>query len=117
MKKFAVESHRLLVKAYGEIALSETTCPDWFRRFKSGDFDVEDKEHIGKPKLVKDAELDARLDEYAFQTQEELAELLGIASSIIPMRLKALKMIQKQENWVPHELKLIDLQSPFLTYE
>ena len=30
------EGHRILVKVYGEHALSETTCGDWFRRFKSG---------------------------------------------------------------------------------
>jgi len=47
VKKSAVESYQLLLKAYDEIVLSETTLVtggcDWFRRFKS-DFDVEDKE-------------------------------------------------------------------------
>jgi len=47
VKKSVVESHRLLVEAYGEAALSETMCRDRFRRFKSGDFDVEDKERTG----------------------------------------------------------------------
>jgi len=32
------------VKAYGERALSEITCRDWFRRLKNNDFDVNDKE-------------------------------------------------------------------------
>ena len=36
-KKTAAESHRILVKFYCGHALSETTCRDWFRRFKSGD--------------------------------------------------------------------------------
>jgi len=48
VKKSAVECHRLLVEAYGEAALHETTCRD-FRRFKSGDFDVKDKERTGRP--------------------------------------------------------------------
>ena len=30
LKKSAAESHRMLVKAYGDNALSETTCRDWF---------------------------------------------------------------------------------------
>ncbi|MBJ5570513.1 hypothetical protein JGG62_24225 [Salmonella enterica subsp. enterica serovar Typhimurium] len=34
LKKSAGESHRLLVQAYGKHALSETTCREWFRRFK-----------------------------------------------------------------------------------
>jgi len=92
MKKSAVESHQLLVEAYGEAIISETMCCDWFRRFKSGDF--EDKERAGRPKLVEDIELEALLDEDPYQMQEELAESLGsVAQSIIPMRLKALGMI------------------------
>jgi len=34
-----------------------------FRRFKSGDFDVEDKERAERPKLIKDVELEALFDE------------------------------------------------------
>jgi len=43
MKKFAIESHRLLVEAYHEAALSEIMCGDWFRCFKSNDIGVEAK--------------------------------------------------------------------------
>jgi len=54
VKHSPVESHRLLVEAYSEAALSET-CRDCFRRFKSDDFDVEDKE-TEWPKLIQNAE-------------------------------------------------------------
>ena len=59
MKKTAAESHRILVEVYGEHALSETTCRDWFRhfKFKDGDFSVEDKERPGQPKKFEDEEL------------------------------------------------------------
>ena len=40
LKKTAAESYRLLREAYGEHAPSQGTCERWFRRFKSGDFDV-----------------------------------------------------------------------------
>ena len=43
-KKTAAEAHRELQKVYGDAALSETTCRDWFRRFKDGDFDVDDRQ-------------------------------------------------------------------------
>jgi len=59
VKKSIVESYQSFVETYNEATLSETTCRDWFRRFKSGDFDVEDKECAGRPKFVKDAELKA----------------------------------------------------------
>jgi len=65
MKKSAVESHRLLVEAYGEAVLTETTYRDWFQCFKSGDFDVENKgqECTEKPKLIEDTESEALLNE------------------------------------------------------
>jgi len=47
---------------------------------------------------MENAELKTLSDENPCQTQEELAELLGVARSTISMRLKALRMIQKQEN-------------------
>jgi len=58
--------------------------------------------------LVEHAELEALLDEDPCQTQEELAESLGVVQSTISMCLKTLGMIQKQGNWIPYELKSRD---------
>ena len=49
-KKTAAEVHWELQKVYGDAALSKTTCHDWFRRFKDGDFDVDDR-----PREVSDS--------------------------------------------------------------
>ena len=56
-KKTAAEAHRELQKVYGDAALSETTCRDWFRRFKDGDFDVDDRPREGRPKTFEDADV------------------------------------------------------------
>lgn len=63
MKKSAAESHRILVEVYGEHALTEQTCRKWFARFKSGHFELEDKERPGQPKKFEDEELELLLDE------------------------------------------------------
>ena len=47
---------------YGDHALSEPTCRYWFQRFKSGDFDVNDKERDDAPKKFQDEELKKLLD-------------------------------------------------------
>jgi len=47
--------------------------------------DVEDKERAGRPKLFENAELEALLNEDPCQMQEDLAESLEIAQSIISM--------------------------------
>ena len=58
-KKTAAEAHRELQKVYGDAALSETTCRDWFRRYKDGDFNVNERPREGRPKTFEDAELEA----------------------------------------------------------
>ncbi|XP_018307241.1 uncharacterized protein [Mycetomoellerius zeteki] len=52
-KKTAAEAHRELQKVYGDAALSETTCRDWFRRFKDDDFDVDDQVGVIYYELLK----------------------------------------------------------------
>ena len=41
-KKSAAETYHLLVDIFGEHALSNTTCKEWFRRFKNDDFDIQE---------------------------------------------------------------------------
>ena len=35
VKKSAAEAHRLLIERYGEAALSERSCREWFQNFKN----------------------------------------------------------------------------------
>ena len=44
LKKTAAESHRMLVEAYGEHALRKSQCFEWFKKFRSGKFDVRNEE-------------------------------------------------------------------------
>ena len=56
-KKTAAEAHRELQKNYGDAALSEKTSRDWFRRFKDGVFNVDDRPHQGSLKTFEDADV------------------------------------------------------------
>lgn len=47
LNKTAVEVYRVLQKGDGEMTPNQKTCQDWFKRFKSDDFDVNDKEDPG----------------------------------------------------------------------
>ncbi|KAG5327773.1 MOS1T transposase, partial [Pseudoatta argentina] len=116
-KKSAAEAHRILVQTYGDNALSDTTCRDWFRRFKNNDFQLEDKERSGAPKKFQDKELEQILDEDPSQTLSELGKILQVDESIVSKRLKGLGMIQKQGHWVPYELKPRDVERRFGTCE
>jgi len=95
LKKSTVESHRMLVEAYGDNALSETTCRDWFRRFNDDNFDLSDKKRENRPRKVEDCQLQALLDEDNTQSQKMLAEKLGVSQAAISMRLHAMGKVQK----------------------
>ena len=85
-EKSVAEEHRMLVQVYGN-------------------FSVIDKPRCGQPKKFEDKELEALLNEDPTQTQEELANTLGVTQQAVSVRLKSMGMIQKQGNWVPYELK------------
>ena len=85
----------MLVEVYGDIAQTDKSCREWFRRFKDGDFSVEDKPRSGQPKKFE--ELDALFEEDQNQTQEELAESLGVIQQVVSVRLKAMRMIQTRK--------------------
>jgi len=80
-KKSMAETCRMLVEVYGDTAPTNKSCREWFRRFKDGDFSVEDKPRSGQPKKFEDKELEASLEEN--QTQEEFAESLGVTQQAI----------------------------------
>ena len=69
LKKTATESHQMLVEAYGKHALGKSQCFEWFKKFRSGNFDVRNEERRRPSKKFQDSELQALLDEDDVQTQ------------------------------------------------
>lgn len=61
-----------LVETYGEHALTLKKCEAWFRKFKSCDFDEQDRERSDRPKNCEDAKLQELLDEDPTQTLKRL---------------------------------------------
>ena len=99
----------MLSNTYGEAAISERTCREWFQCFKNGDFDIEDRHSGGREKVFEDAELEALLKQDSCQNQKELA-IIGSDSTSHFKTPQAMGMIQKQGNWVPYELKPRDVE-------
>ena len=71
LKKSAAEAHPLLLETYGEADLSERIRREWFQKFKNNEFDIEEKECSGKPKVYEDTEWEALLNRDSCQMQEE----------------------------------------------
>ena len=77
-KKSSVQANRLLVETYGEAVLSERSCRECFQKLKNGEFDVEDKERSGRPKVYEDAELESLLNEDSCQTQDSTSNFTSL---------------------------------------
>lgn len=118
LNKTIAETRRLLKQAYGEHAPSEPTCREWFRRFKSGNFEIKDKERPGQPKKFEDEELKEVLDEDPCQTLKSIAETLNVDESTVSKRLKLMGIIQKQGRiWLPYELNPRNIERRFTVCE
>ncbi|UYV66105.1 hypothetical protein LAZ67_4000289 [Cordylochernes scorpioides] len=73
----------MLEEVHGDHALSKSQCYRWFKKFQSGDFEL-DNEPRGKPhQKFEDAEQQALLDEDSTQTQEKLAKQLQPLENVI----------------------------------
>lgn len=110
VKKKATAAHRWIEEVYPGYAPDIRVCQRWFKRFKSGNYHIQDKKRPGQPKKFKNDDLQTLLDEDSSRTQEELAEILGVTRACISHRLKALGMVQKQGNWLPYKLKPTDVE-------
>ena len=64
-KKSVAEAQRMLVEVYGDNAPTDKSCREWFRRFKNGDFRVEDKPRCGQSKKFEHKELETLLRSFS----------------------------------------------------
>ncbi|UYV80519.1 hypothetical protein LAZ67_19000419, partial [Cordylochernes scorpioides] len=92
------------LEVYGDNALSKSQCYRWFKKFQSGDFELDNEPRGKPPQKFENAELQALLDEDSTQTQEKLAKQLQVSQGAVSLRLNSLGMTQKLSGWVPHEL-------------
>lgn len=111
LKETVAKAHPLFQEAFGEHVLPQKACETWFNRFKSGDFEVSNKERGIPLKKFEGIKLQESLDEDDTQTQKELAEALNVSRSTFAEGLQAVGKIQKQGQWIPHELSKRNMEN------
>lgn len=91
-ERTAAGGNRKIKNVYGDTALSEKMCCDWFHRIKHSNLYVDDRLCEGKTKSLHDAESETLLDQYSCQMQKRLALALEATCQAICKRLNALGM-------------------------
>lgn len=106
----AAASSRRINAAFGEGTVSERIAQDWFRRFRNGDFNLEDSVRSGRSSKVDNDRLRQLVELDPRQTTRELAQVLGVHFTTIADHLHQLGKVHKLAQWVPHELTERDRQ-------
>ena len=100
LQKTATQATQSIQSAYGVDALQVRTCQNWFNRFTSGDFDLNDKERSGRPVEADDDRLEELLEEDPRKSSRDLALELSVTHATVLRRLHALGKVQTVGKWV-----------------
>ena len=68
---------------FGDKALKERQCQNWFRKFRSGDFSLKDEPRSGWPNEVDDDQIKALIELDRHITEREIGEKLNIPKSTV----------------------------------
>lgn len=99
-----MDVHRKICDVYGDDALTKRVCQKWFARFRSGNFDVEDRPRTGRPTEADNQEIKALVNANPKITTREIANSLNISQPTVVRRLKKIGYVSRLNVWVPHVL-------------
>ena len=77
--KNASQAHKKLCAVYGDEALKERQCQNWFDKFCSGDFSFKDEKGSVRTVEVDDDLIKAIIDSDRHSTTREIAEKLYVS--------------------------------------
>lgn len=100
----ASKTARNINEAFGENIVSRATAKRWFKKFKEGNYCLENEER-GRPESVVDnEELKRVVESNPRQTVREIAGTLEVSKSSISRHLQQIEKVKKLDQWIPHEL-------------
>ena len=99
---------------YGEGALKDRQCRNWFDKFCFGDFSLKDEQCSGRPNEVDDDQIKAIIESDRHVTVREIKEMLKIPKSTIDRHIQGLGLVKKLNIWIPYELKEIHLSKKWI---
>ncbi|GFT59070.1 histone-lysine N-methyltransferase SETMAR [Trichonephila clavipes] len=102
--KNAVQVRKKLTDVYGEGVLTARQCQNWFAKFRSGNFDVEDAPRSGRPVEADKDSIKELVDVNRRIPTREIGLRLNLSNSTVYDHLKGLGLSSNLDVWVPHVL-------------
>ena len=93
-----------ICQSIGDQAVSYDTGKVWFKKFREGQFCLEDEPHPGRPSEVNIQLLEQLIENDPRQTSRGLAVELGCSHTTIEKHLHEIGKKWKYSSWLPHEL-------------
>ena len=104
-RKKAAQAAKKLRDVYGEEALKDRQCRNWFDEFCSRDTLLKDEQRSDRPNEVNDDQIKAIIESDRHVTVREIEEMLKIPKSTIDLHIRRLRLVKKPDIWIPHDLK------------
>lgn len=111
--KTAANVHRKLCAVYGTDAITERACQIWYKKFKSGNFEVQDALRSGRPMETSDDQIKSIIEIDRHVTVREIAGQLQISKTAASRHLVRLGYVKKLDIWIPHQLSKNHLMQRF----
>ena len=96
-KKNAVQATQSICFAYRDSVLDARTCQNWFARFRSGKFHLNDQDQSGRPAEADDGKLEKILEEDPRKSTREHAIEHAVSQTTVCNRLK--RVGKNSEGW------------------
>jgi [histone H3]-lysine36 N-dimethyltransferase SETMAR len=98
-----------ICNAMGRDAIKLRKCQMCFKRFRSGNFDIEDLPRSGRPKVIESDEIRVAVEADSKITVRELAQKLNIPPTSVYRHLKELGKVSTCGVWVPHKSSEVNI--------
>ena len=87
-EKNASQVCKKICEVYGEDALKERQCRNWFDKFRKGDFSLKDEHRSGRPLDVNDDEIRDLIKKDRHRTTRGIARKLSVSHATIESRIQ-----------------------------
>lgn len=111
LNKSVAEAKRNICTTIGPKAVSTNTAEMWYKRFRLGDYSLQDKSRSGAPSNINLNSLKSLIESYPNLSTRQVASTLGCSNSTVRYNFCKLELVSKLGALIPHELNQNQLKS------